>query len=47
MGPLRIELERAMKGGGRFGKLSLGETRIAVGKGLERQALWGQSPWCI
>jgi hypothetical protein len=41
MGPLWIDLERSMKGGGRLGKLPLSETRIAVGKGLERQAFWG------
>jgi hypothetical protein len=36
MGPLRIELARPLKGGGRLGKLPLRETRIAVGKRLER-----------
>jgi hypothetical protein len=36
MGPLRIELARSVKGGGRLGKLPLGETRIAVRKSLER-----------
>jgi hypothetical protein len=43
MGPLRIELARAVKGSSRLGKLPRRKARIPVGKGVKRHALWGNA----